>query len=189
MPGRVLLGVVVALVLTACGARHHPRTDGPTPGPSPTAEPTTTPAPGSPPGRLDCSAHILSHGRPHSLHVVLGAVALGVWPGTGVLQTTSDHTPGAPRLFAKTGLSVRVGVPSTLTVQAPRPRVARIGWRNGSVTPTRRVEVPACPADGRARWIAFPGGYWVDRPTCVTVIVHSHGRARSVRVAVGAPCA
>ena len=140
------------------------------------------------PDRLDCSAHILAHRPTRSFHVVLRAVAVQVWPATGALQVSPDQTIGAPRLFAKTGLLVRAGVASTVTVQAPPHRVARIGWRNGSITPTHRVEVPPCPQDGTSKWLVFPGGYWVDRPTCVTLTVRARGRAESMRVGVGAPC-
>jgi hypothetical protein len=138
--------------------------------------------------QLDCSAHILAHGPSPTTHVFLGAVGLQVWPAAGVLQVSRDQTPGAPRLFAKTGLLVRAGVSSTIAVQTSPHRVVKIGWRNGTITPARRVQVPACPPDGASQWLAFPGGYWVDRPTCVRVTVRSGGRTDSARVAVGARC-
>jgi hypothetical protein len=183
--GRLLLSIVGVLVLTGCGQHGTPKTDRPTPLPPPaphhTAGPTSS-------GSLDCSADILTHGRSPSYRVVVGAVALQAWPAAGVLHASADHTPGAPRLFAKTGLLVRAEVPSTITVEASPHHVVEMGWRNGSVVPTRRVVVPPCHRDGTSRWLAFPGGYWVSRPGCLTVTVRSRGRADSVRVAVGAPC-
>lgn len=185
MPRRLYLSVVRALVLSACG--HHNATETNRSSPPPPLNAAHSRQLTSH-RSLDCSAHILTQGRSPTYHLFLRAVARQVWPMAGVLQVSSAHTIGAPRLFAKTGLLVRAGVPSTITVQASPHRVARIGWRNGWVTPTRRVEVPPCPRDGKSRWLAFPGGYWVHRPTCVTVTVRAQGRAKTERVAVGAPC-
>jgi hypothetical protein len=181
----VILGILGVCVLAACGHHNSPKADRP---PSSRASVTDDGTGAKAEHQLDCAAHILAHGPSPSYRVVLGAVALQVWPETGVLQTSSDHTGGVPRLFAKTGLLVRPGVSSTITVKAPSHRVARIGWRNGYITPTRRLQIPACPADGTSRWLAFPGGYWVDRPTCVEVTVHTRGDTEPEHVAVGARC-
>lgn len=181
---RLYLTLVGALVLSACG--HHNAVPADSSSPSMfTGDQSRRPTSHR---LLDCSAHIRAQGPSPSYHMVLGAVALQVWPDSGVLQVSSDHTVGAPRLFAKTGLLVRAGVPSTITVQASPHRVVQMGWRNGSVTPTRRVDVPPRPRDSKTTWLAFPGGYWVDRPTCLTVTIRAQGRAESERVAVGTPC-
>ncbi len=120
--------------------------------------------------------------------MILGAVALPVWPAGGIQQTATDGANGAPRLFAKSGLLVHTGVASTITVQAPPHRTARIGWRNSAFTPTRSIQIPACPASGASRWLAFPGGYWVDHPTCVHLTVRTATGTDSQRVAVGTRC-
>lgn len=186
MLARLVIAIVGAIVLTACGHHAGPETHRRAPTPPHAAASSTRP---TSPDSLDCSAHIPANGPvPASYRVVLGAVALQVWPAAGVLQASADHTVGAPRFFAKTGLLVRAGVSSTITVQGKPHRVARIGWRNASVTPARRVEVPPCPPDGSSGWLAFPGGYWVDRPTCVTVTIRAQGGVRTERVAVGSPC-
>lgn len=180
----VILGILGVCALAACGHHKSPEGDRPPSSQAPVTDADTR----AKAEHLDCAAHILAHGPSPSYRVVLGAVALQVWPETGVLQTSSDQTGGVPPLFAKTGLLVRAGVSSTITVKAPSHRVARIGWRNGYITPTRRLQIPACPADGTSRWLAFPGGYWVDRPTCVEVTVHTRGDTEPERVAVGARC-
>jgi hypothetical protein len=181
----VILSILGVCVLASCGPHNSPERDRP---PSSQAPVTDAGTGAKAEHQLDCSAHIPAHGPSPSYRVVLGAVALQVWPDTGVLQTSSDQTGGVPRLFAKTGLLVRAGVSSTITVKAPSHRVARIGWRNGYITPTRRLQIPACPADGTSRWLAFPGGYWVDRPTCVEVTVHARGDTQPEHVAVGSRC-
>ena len=185
VPRSVILGVLGVFVLAACGHHNGPEGDRP---PSSQAPLTDAGTGVKAEDQLDCSAHILAHGPPPSYRVVLGAVALQVWPDSGILQTSSDQTGGVPRFFAKTGLLVRAEVSSTITVKAPSHRVARIGWRNGYITPTRRLQIPACPADGTSRWLAFPGGYWVDRPTCVEVTVHTRRDTEPEHVAVGARC-
>jgi hypothetical protein len=37
-------------------------------------------------------------------------------------------------------------------------------------------------------WLAFAGGYWVDAPACVPIVVRSQGREARARVAVGVAC-
>jgi hypothetical protein len=137
---------------------------------------------------FDCADHIPGAAPPASYRVILGAVALPVWPAGGIQHTATDGTNGAPRLFAKSGLLVHTGVASTITVQAPPHRAARIGWRNSAITPTRRFQIPACPATGGATWLAFPGGYWVDHPTCLRLTVRTSTGTATERVAVGARC-
>ena len=169
------LGLLGAVLVTGCAQAPQPR-----------AFPTT-PAPSSS-GSFDCADHIQSQGVPRSYHAVLGAVALPVWPAGGIQHTARDSSNGAPRLFAKSGLLVHTGVASTITTQAPPSGRALIGWRNSAVTPTQRVEIPACPAGGGATWLAFPGGFWVDRPACVRLTVRTATGTASERVAVGTPC-
>ena len=171
------LGTLGVVVLAGCTHGQSPQTQKP----APSRQPTSV-------TQFDCADHIPGQAPPRSYRVILGAVALPVWPAGGVQQTATDGANDAPRLFAKSGLMVRVGVASTITVQAPAHRVARIGWRNSSVTPTRSVQIPACTSEGSARWLAFPGGFWVDRPTCVRVTVRTATAAATERVAVGARC-
>jgi hypothetical protein len=119
-----------------------------------------------------------------TLQVVLGVVALAASPAYPALQT--EHTGGSPRLFAKTGLFARPGARFTVSVPTRLAHRLHIGW--GPLTSlSREVVVPACP--GRPHdWLAYPGGYWIDHPACVAVIVRANSRTRSIHVGLGIPC-
>ncbi|MDQ6771437.1 MAG: hypothetical protein M3024_00360 [Candidatus Dormibacteraeota bacterium] len=63
---------------------------------------------------------------------------------------------------------------------------AAIGWGNPG-RPAPAVHVPACTA-GTAPWLAFAGGYWVDKPVCVPLEVGARGQHAEVHIGVGTPC-
>lgn len=175
------------LLVAGCGG-HDASSQAPTSSPShspgtASADPTSTAS-----QTLDCSASILGHRPTRTMRVLREAVALQAWPRTRILRPSRDDTPGWPRLYAKTGLVIRSATPATITVHAPGPGRFRIGWGNSSFVPARRVVVPACKATDGKDWLVYPGGYFVDRPVCLTVTVDSGSSAESVRVPVGARC-
>lgn len=133
---------------------------------------------------LKCAdAQAVHSARP--LSVVLGVVALPASPAYPALQTS--RTGGSPRLFAKTGLFAKPGARFTVSVPARLVHRLHVGWGNPPESLTREVVVPACPG-AASEWLAFPGGYWVDHPACVAVIVRANSRTRPVHVGLGTPC-
>jgi len=135
---------------------------------------------------LDCADAIGSaETPPPDLTVIEGAVALPATPAaTTALQTSrTADAPDGLRLFAKQGLVVRSGTAFKMAVVDP-DEVA-IGWGNPA-TPAQRVHVSPCPSTGA--WLAFAGGYWVDKVGCITVVVSHNGSSTSAHVGVGAPC-
>jgi hypothetical protein len=183
-----LLAVAAAVLLAAgCGA-HDASSQAPSSSPSGSPETTGRPSESTVSQTLVCSAFILGHHPTPEMRVLRNAVALQVWPETRFLRSARDGTPGEPRLFAKAPLLIRPGTPSTITVRQPSPGRLRIGWGNQRYIPARHVVVPACPDPDGTRWLVYPGGYSVDRRTCVKVTVRSGGAAESVRVPVGTPC-
>jgi hypothetical protein len=136
---------------------------------------------------LACEESIGTPASPEAnLRVSLDAVAL---PVGIVLQTSaSGETDPAARLFAKWGLLVRAGVVVDLVVPAGWTDRARVGWGSPGV-PTTHLHVPGCA--GRVMpgaWLAFAGGYWVDKPACLPLIVSSGGRQTTVHISVGVAC-
>jgi hypothetical protein len=111
--------------------------------------------------------------------VVLGVVALP----TEVLTPV----PVDGRFWSKRGLEVLAGAVVEISVAREAAGLAEIVWGNAR-EPGPRQRVNGCPGPG-AGWLAFPGGYWVDAPACVPMVVRSNGREARVGVAVGAPCA
>ena len=138
---------------------------------------------------LTCGNSIDGSAPPADLEVVLGAVALPTSPGSRALQAADiGGEAGVPALFAKTGIVVRAGVAAELEVDVPAGERAGIGWGGEPSHPSQRFAVPACPDARGTGWLAFPGGYWVDRPGCLPLVVRAGGQEQRVRVGVGRAC-
>jgi len=136
---------------------------------------------------LDCGNYIDGNAPVAPLQVVLGVVALPVSPGYPALQTSlSGDGHGALRPFAKTGLVIRPGTEFELTVPARFTSRLSIGWGNPG-TPGHRVVVDDCPNTGSG-WLAYAGGYWIDHPACVPIIVRAGSRQQQVHIGVGRAC-
>jgi hypothetical protein len=117
------------------------------------------------------------------LQVVLGVVALPTSPGYPALGTSlSGDGSGPLRLFAKTGLVIRAGTTFELIV----PSRFSIAW-GAPGTPSHRVLVRNCGSAGGG-WLDYAGGYWIDHPACVPVIVRSDGKQQLVHIGVGTAC-
>jgi hypothetical protein len=117
---------------------------------------------------------------PEDFEVVLDVVAL---PTRTVLQANESGEPGW--LFAKQGLVVRTDAVVDLLIPADATDHVKIGW--GSPGPRgSKLRVPGCTV--ALAWLAFAGGYWVDAPACVPVVVRSGEIETQVRIPVGIAC-
>ena len=122
------------------------------------------------------------------LQVVLGVVALPISPRYPALGTAlSGDGSGPLRLFAKTGLFFRPGTTFELIVPARFASRLRIGWGNPG-TPSQTVGISNCASPGGGGWLAIAGGYWIDHPACVPIIVRAGGRQQQVHIGVGTAC-
>jgi hypothetical protein len=136
---------------------------------------------------LDCGSYIDNNARAAPLQVVLGVVALPTSPGYPALQTfLSGDGNGPLRLFAKTGLVIRPGTTFELIVPARFTGQLSIAWGMPG-TPSHRVLVGNCASTGGG-WLAYAGGYWIDHPACVPIIVRAGGIQQQVHVGVGMAC-
>jgi hypothetical protein len=135
------------------------------------------------PGEIDCDHSIATMPAPTpGTRIVLGVVALP----TNVLQAV----PMEGRFWSKRGLEVLAGVVVEISVAPEAAGHAEIGWGSPG-QPGTSLRVNGCSALGGGAvrpWLAFAGGYWVDSPACVPIVVRSNGRAARVRVAVGVAC-
>lgn len=179
----------VMTLLTACTASHNVPSDHRSPQLShhaavASSAPRRAVAPQAARSTLRCAdAQEARSAKP--LRVVLGVVALPASPAYPALQTA--RTGGSPRLFAKTGLFAKPGARFTVSVPARLDHRLYVGWGNPPASLSRKVVVPACPGNASG-WLAYPGGYWVDHPACVALIVRADSRSRPVHVGVGTPC-
>jgi hypothetical protein len=151
------------------------------------AGPATSSATLSAESVLDCSGVSAVDGAA-PLQVVLGVVALPISPRYPALGTARSGDGNGPlRLFAKTGLFFRPGAKFELIVPARFASRLRIGW-GAPGTPSQIVEVSNCASPGVGGWLAVAGGYWIDHPACVPIIVRAGGKQRQVHIGVGKAC-
>jgi hypothetical protein len=188
----LVTAAMIAMLLAACtsgtvrsgnGKTGPTTTSGHTPA-RPDGPPTSSATPAAK-SVLDCGSYIDNNARAAPLQVVLGVVALPVSPGYPALQTSLSGDGNGPlRLFAKTGLVIRPGTTFELIVPARFTSRLSIGWG----TPSHRVVVSHCVGTGGGRWLAYAGGYWIDHPACVPVIVRAGGKQQQVHIGVGTAC-
>ena len=107
---------------------------------------------------VDCAAAIDAIAAlPAEYAEIAGVVALPRHP------TLQLETTGTPPHFAKVGLAVRAGATASISVRQDRRSAVAVQW--GS-RPASIVRVEGCAAPGGEPWLAFAGGFWVDRPLC-----------------------
>lgn len=197
--GVVAVMAAVTLAVAACtgDGAHQDQPTAPASGTSVSAKPSapstvapaTTPATGGA-ATLTCRNYIAIHPPLEGYQVVLGVVALPTSPTHPALQTAGDGSE-SPRLFAKTGLLVKAGTSFELIIPADVPRSAGrvgIGWGGAPSAPTRSVAVGPCRSPAAGGWLAYVGGYWIDHPVCLPLIVQANGRRQQVRIGLGTPC-
>jgi hypothetical protein len=193
--GRALLSAaVIAMLLAGCtssGVSPGPGKAGLTTAPGRTPAQPRGPAMSSaaPTGGsvLACGNYIDGNAPVASLQTVLGVVALPASPGYPALGTSlSGDGNGALRLFAKTGLVIKPGTTFELIVPARFANRLSIGWGLPG-TPSHRVAVNNCSNPGGG-WLAYAGGYWIDHPACVPIIVRAGSKQQEVHIGVGTPC-
>lgn len=154
-----------------------------------------TPAESSTPSNgialLACQDVIKSKAAPPSdFSIVLNRVAL---PTGRALQVSRGSDPAA-WLFAKEGLLIRRGTSFDLVVPDDWRSRLTVGWGSPAKR-TSHLRVPECrptntlnPIQENDEWLAYPGGYWVSEPACVSVLVRAGQSEQTVRIGVGAPC-
>lgn len=118
---------------------------------------------------------------------VLDAVGLDV---TSTLGASDSGGTSRHRLLAKTGLLVHVGREATLTVPAAWASRVSIAWGNQAAVWTTTLRIPACQAPGAGpnQWLAYPGGYTLDKPACVPLEVRAGNRTTTAHVSLGLRC-
>lgn len=104
--------------------------------------------------------------------------------GDGVTLASSFTAEEAGRadglLFAKGGLWVRSGSSARLTLTLPSSALASWGKPG---RPSRQVVVPPCSGPG---WHVWPGGFYVDGPSTVHLLVETaHAKATGMVAVAG----
>jgi hypothetical protein len=107
------------------------------------------------------------------------------------LQTARDASAkiAFQRYFAKSPLFLRTQNRGATILVSRRDRGhVALTWGNTDhdAVATRRLDVGPCP--GGAGWIVFPGGFYVDKPRCISLIVRTRGGEHRVAVGVGSAC-
>ena len=136
------------------------------------------------PVTLDCARSIDAVDEIPPDYVNMLDVAAIVGPGTELQANDGAGDGPRARWFAKSGLLVAAGKASTIEVPPSMQQQLSIGWGGDR---TWSLSVPAC--SGEATWLAFAGGFYVDEPACVEVVVRTEADAEArSEVGVGASC-
>lgn len=180
----VIGAAAVVLVLSACTTDPKPAQPSGSPGESIDAAPDAALTHSA---TLNCDDYIGTDPPSNDLQVVLGVVALPTKPAGLPLQPASTGSSAlSPRLFAKSGLLIKAGTDFDIVVPNRVENRLQIGW--GTARPSHAVAVRNCADVGNTGWLAFAGGYWLDRPACVTLDVRVERERRSVNIGLGTPC-
>ena len=157
---------------------------------------TASPTPTDQISVLGCQDVIASQPTPPSdSSTFLGGVALPT--GRALQVNSSGNTDAQGTLFAKDALIIRRGASFDLVVPEQwRGRLTLIWGSLGK--PTDHLRVPGCrPAQRMPSsshwavtddWLVYPGGYFVSRSACVSVIVRAGQAEQTVGIGVGAAC-
>jgi hypothetical protein len=185
--------ICIAVVVAICpevACTGKPTAATPSGGsPSAASSPTALPS-GS--ISLDCSGPIgvmSSPTRPYS--DILGAVGLDTTSTLQAGRTGGTDGPADPhRLFAKIGLLVHAGRDANLSVPPGWATRVSIAWGNHAAEWTTSLHIPACPPppSGSGQWLAYPGGFSLDKAACVPLDVRAGSRTTTVHVSVGTHC-
>ena len=178
------------LLLSACSGGGH--TTAAEPPSTASNGPTTVEARAADSRALDCRDPIAAMATPrtgYAYQVIGDAVAIVTsTTSKAALQTSATGDPNpSKRLFAKNGLLVRKNTRSEFVVPTTWHNRLSFLWGNaGPQVPTEHLVVGPC--DSAAEWVAFPGGYVVAEPACVSFVVRTTDGDHQVKVGVGAPC-
>jgi len=102
------------------------------------------------------------------------------------LATGASPNASTGGFFAKRGLLVKQGASFEIVSSNTRRVDVSMSW--GGAPRTNNLKVSSCGEAGARRWMAFPGGFYVDRRACVTVLVKIDADTSRLRVAAGATC-
>lgn len=91
--------------------------------------------------------------------------------------------------FAKVALIVKVGATITLKVPDQMREHVKIGWSNSGYTVADSIAILGCTSNvPDAKWLVYPGGFWLDAPACVPLTV-THGKdTETIHVPIGTSC-
>jgi hypothetical protein len=154
--------------------------------------PTVQPVPSPTPATSGCAHGIGTRLRDLEVRPVLGVVALPTSPDWAALTTARLWDPNRPRLFAKSALVVRAGASFRLEAAPGTPK--SLGFSrapveaNGDASASRSITVKSCPSTPKFHWLAYIGGYYIDRASCVSLMVETGSGTRRVNIGLGAPC-
>jgi hypothetical protein len=143
-------------------------------------------------GVLDCRDPIGSESKPPANSAAVGdAVALLTgFPDARAMTTARVSEPLLPSLHHWTKSPLYVRSDRAAEIRIPYEERGRIAmtWGNTASDPVVERSLSVGPCPGTIGWSVFPGGYFVTRPDCYTLIVRVKGRNTRVSVGIGAPC-
>jgi hypothetical protein len=90
--------------------------------------------------------------------------------------------------FAKAGLYALPGKPFTLIVPRRWRDRLSIAWGGARRTLRLRVDLACVNALPPGTWVAYPGGFWIDRPACAPLTIKTARSTKRVHLGIGKAC-
>jgi len=136
---------------------------------------------------LNCADQI---GRPRTpppgYSVSYGRVALPTTKAFSAVRL--DPSKPNSKFWAKQGLLVKPSTSFVLIVPPAWTSRLTIQWGNPG-QPTAHLWVMGCRSKpAGAHWLAYAGGFTIDKPACIPLIVKTSSAQRTVHIGVGKAC-
>jgi hypothetical protein len=116
---------------------------------------------------------------------------LGLSWGTRARKLASSGNVNFP-LYSRLPIFIRAGARAFTIQIAPAWRQkAGMAWDNrGDAKPpiAHGVRVIPCPSDQAGVWLAYPGGFYVERAACLPIVITIGARRYPARVPLGRAC-
>ena len=117
---------------------------------------------------------------------------LGLSWGSGARKLAPAQNATFP-FWSKLPIFIRAGGRAfTIEIAPAWHERAGLAWDSrGDAKPAiaRGVRVEPCPAgDGASVWLAYPGGFYVQKPACLPIVITIGARRYTARVPLGRAC-
>lgn len=179
-----IVAVPLAVLSTTLAACAQSPGNPPSPSAAPASVPSSAVARNA---TISCAMPIRVASRPpDSATVALESVAIVGYPGP--LENFGSHAP--PYTYQqKIGLNVHEGSRITLRVADQGSNRVAIAWGTNHRQWAKKLTIPSCGPDTKtAPWLTFPGGFAIDRPACIQVMVSTDHHTTTMRIPVGKAC-
>ena len=123
---------------------------------------------------------------PAGYAVSYGRVALPTTKAFSAVRL--DPSKPNSKFWAKQGLLIKPGTSFELVVPAAWTSRLTVGWGNPAHATTHFWVTGCASKQAGAHWLAYAGGFTINKPACIPLIVKTATAQRTVHIGVGNAC-